>query len=46
MAGIQYLIWLSTRRGLSQRHQVELLDYFWGAERAYLPTGRPMSLWV
>lgn len=36
MAGIQYLLWLSTRRGLSHRHQVELLDYFGGAERAYL----------
>lgn len=35
MAGIQYLLWLSTRRGLSQRHQVELLDYFGGAERVY-----------
>ena len=35
MAGIQYLLWLTTRRGLSQRHQVELLDYFGGAERAY-----------
>lgn len=35
MAGIQYLLWLSTRRGLSHRHQVELLDYFGGAERAY-----------
>lgn len=36
MAGIQYLLWLSTRRGLSHRHQVELLNYFGGAERAYL----------
>ena len=35
MAGIQYLLWLSTRRGLPQRHQVELLDYFGGAERVY-----------
>ena len=35
MAGIQYLLWLSTRRVLSHRHQVELLDYFGGAERAY-----------
>lgn len=35
MAGIQYLLWLSTRRGLSHRHQVALLDYFGGAERAY-----------
>ena len=35
MAGIQYLLWLSTRRGLSHRNQVELLDYFGGAERAY-----------
>lgn len=36
MAGIQYLLWLSTRRGLSHRHQVELLNYFGCAERAYL----------
>ncbi len=35
MAGIQYLLWLSTRRGLSQRHQVELLERFGGAERVY-----------
>lgn len=35
MAGIQYLLWLSTRRGLSARRQVELLEYFGGAERAY-----------
>ena len=35
MAGIQYLLWLTTRRGLSRRSQVELLEYFGGAERAY-----------
>ena len=35
MAGIQYLLWLTTRRSLSRRSQVELLEYFGGAERAY-----------
>ena len=35
MAGIQYLLWLSTRRVLSHRHQVELLEQFGGAERVY-----------
>ena len=35
MAAIQYLLWLSTRRGLPPRSQVELLEYFGGAERVY-----------
>lgn len=35
MAGIQYLLWITTRRGLTHRGQVELLEQFGSAERVY-----------
>ena len=35
MAGIQYLLWLTTRRGLHVRRQVELLEQLGSAERVY-----------
>lgn len=35
MAGIQSMLWITTRRGLTHRNQVELLNYFGSAERVY-----------